>query len=247
VTTPLSHDDLLAVRRSRRHPRPTQFDYLHLRQLVRDLGEALHELVPPQGHVLDVYCGTRPYDDLLPGETTVVGLDVADNPYGLADVVSDEFLPFPDASFDVVLCTQAFDFLPRPQEAVSEFARVLRPGGVAVVTVPLVWEYPGEELVHRYTGRQLATLFDGWVDVRVRQNGGRGVAWATLTGSLLSKLEARLAALPLARRAVAGVFAALYTLVNVVGLGFETLERRHASGEQVLPMNLLLSARRPLE
>jgi len=40
-----------------------------------------------------------------------------------------ERLPFPDASFDLVTCRLAFHHFPRPEQAIGEFARVLRPGG----------------------------------------------------------------------------------------------------------------------
>ncbi len=216
-----------------------------MRLLVRDLGTALREAAADATDVLDVYCGTRPYEDLLPAGARVVGLDVPGNPYGLADVVSDEFLPFDDASFDLVLCTQAFDYLPRPADAVAEFRRVLRPGGSVVLTVPLVWEYDRSALVHRFTGPQLAGLFDGWSEVRVRESGGRGVVWATLTGSLLQKLEARARRLPLLRPVVTAGFGGLYAVVNGLGLALEAVERRAGSGDQALPMNLLLRARRP--
>ena len=40
-------------------------------------------------------------------------------------------MPFPDRSFDRVLCQAAFKNFSRPQEAVDEMYRVLRPGGMA--------------------------------------------------------------------------------------------------------------------
>lgn len=40
-------------------------------------------------------------------------------------------LPFPDRSFDRVFCQAAFKNFSRPQEAVNEMYRVLRPGGAA--------------------------------------------------------------------------------------------------------------------
>ena len=54
-----------AARRTRRHPRPWQFDYLHLRRLLDDLRPAMARLAEPGGVVLDVFCGSRPYDDLV--------------------------------------------------------------------------------------------------------------------------------------------------------------------------------------
>lgn len=43
-------------------------------------------------------------------------------------------LPFPDASFDAVTCERVFQHLDHPEKATAEIARVLRPGGRAVVT-----------------------------------------------------------------------------------------------------------------
>jgi SAM-dependent methyltransferase len=47
-------------------------------------------------------------------------------------------LPFPDSSFDVAVCLEVFEHLFDPQLAAGEIARVLRPGGVLLATVPNV-------------------------------------------------------------------------------------------------------------
>jgi SAM-dependent methyltransferase len=239
-----SAPELERIRRSRRNPSLTQFDYLHIRRLVDDLALVLARIVAPGARVLDVYCGSRPYDDLLPASAEVVGLDVVGNPYGIADVVSDEFLPFPDASFDVVMCIQAFDYIADPIAAVGELERVLRPGGWVLLTVPFVWEYDRTTLVHRYTGPELAALLRGWEDVEIIENGGRAVAWTTLSASLASILQGRLSRGETAGRIARPLFDALYALVNVLGFGLDAAERRYARGSQTLPMNLLVSARR---
>jgi ubiquinone/menaquinone biosynthesis C-methylase UbiE len=46
-----------------------------------------------------------------------------------------EPLPFDDDSFDVVLCQQGLQFFPEQAAATAEMRRVLRPGGVAGVSV----------------------------------------------------------------------------------------------------------------
>lgn len=38
-----------------------------------------------------------------------------------------EFLPYPDQSFDVVLCMQSFHHYPNPEGVLEEVYRVLRP------------------------------------------------------------------------------------------------------------------------
>jgi SAM-dependent methyltransferase len=45
-------------------------------------------------------------------------------------------MPFPDASFDCVIASEVLEHIPRDQRAMNEIARVLRPGGIAAVTVP---------------------------------------------------------------------------------------------------------------
>jgi SAM-dependent methyltransferase len=232
--------ELAAIRRSRRRPRRTQFDYLHVRYLVRDLEAALGRIEGPVRDVLDVWCGSRPYDDLLPAGAHSVGLDVEGNPYGVADVVSNDLVPFPDESFDLVVCIEAFQWMRDPTHTVAEFRRVLRPGGTALIAVPYAFEYDRANFERRFTGNELLELFDGWDDVVLLENGGRGVAWTVLTNSLLSHAVTR-AGFPGLQWIARGV----YALLNPVGIALEHLEARHAGGTVTFPMNLLVTARKP--
>ncbi|MCO6449782.1 MAG: class I SAM-dependent methyltransferase [Caldilineales bacterium] len=43
-------------------------------------------------------------------------------------------LPFDDEFFDVVACLEALEFMPQPEAVVSELIRVLRPGGLLLIT-----------------------------------------------------------------------------------------------------------------
>jgi SAM-dependent methyltransferase len=45
-------------------------------------------------------------------------------------------IPFPDGAFDKVIAAEVLEHLPADQAAMNEIARVLRPGGMAAVTVP---------------------------------------------------------------------------------------------------------------
>jgi SAM-dependent methyltransferase len=242
---PLSPQTVRKIRRTRRHPRWTQFDYLHLRYLIADLESALRGISPPPQDVLDVYCGSRPYEDFLPPTAHCVGLDVEGNPYGVADVVSDEFLPFPDESFDLVMCIQAFQFIPDPAQGVGEIRRVLRPGGTLVITVTHVWEYDRTVLEHRFSGPGLAHLLRGWDDVDVVENGGRMVTWVSVTTSLLRSIQNRIPPMQVTSRLARLPFAAAYLALNGFGVPLAELERRHARGPLTLPTNLLATARKP--
>jgi SAM-dependent methyltransferase len=53
------------------------------------------------------------------------------------DIVSDiTDIPEPDASFDAILCTEVFEHLPDPLSALNEFTRLLRRGGILIITAP---------------------------------------------------------------------------------------------------------------
>jgi SAM-dependent methyltransferase len=72
----------------------------------------------------------------------------------LGDVAS---LPFPDASFDVVVSTLSLHHWADPRAGLSEIGRVLRPGGRA-----LVWDLrPGLVPLHRHVPDSLAHTHDG--------------------------------------------------------------------------------------
>lgn len=53
------------------------------------------------------------------------------------DIVSDVVnIPVADASFDNVLCTEVLEHIPQPETAIAEFARILKPGGILLLTAP---------------------------------------------------------------------------------------------------------------
>jgi SAM-dependent methyltransferase len=237
--------ELRAARRTRRHPRPWQFDYLHLRRLLDDLRPALAQLAGPGDVVLDVFCGSRPYDDLVAHGVRVVGLDIDDR-YGLTDIVTTEFLPCADGSYDGVTCIEAFHYVADPARGVGELRRVVKPGGRVVVAVPTVWEYDRDVVEHRYTTGSLRRLFDGWDDVVVVENGGRAVAWTLLTGTLLHACEEELGR-RLPRAVVRAAFMPGYLGLNGVGAVLDAIERRRAHPRNVLPANIMLTARRPAD
>jgi len=101
---------------------------------------------------LDVGCGTGfNVQRLRERGFDVVGLEPAEgmraraqaNNPGAEIVDGDaEALPFPDASFDLVLSIEVVRYLADPARAFAEMARVLRPGGRAIVTAaPLLSLY----------------------------------------------------------------------------------------------------------
>ena len=55
----------------------------------------------------------------------------------LADIKADiTDLPFPDQSYDLIVCLHVLEHVQEDRKAISELFRVLRPGGKAVIQVP---------------------------------------------------------------------------------------------------------------
>lgn len=130
------------------------------------------------GMVLDVGCGQSPYRHLVERDScTYRGIDIeaADEfDYQNADVVrfDGENIPFPESTFDLIICTEVLEHVHRYEKLVEEMHRVLKPNGTIIATVP--WSARFHYVPHdyfRYTPSTLAIMFAGFSNVRVSQRG----------------------------------------------------------------------------
>jgi SAM-dependent methyltransferase len=130
------------------------------------------------GDVLDVGCGEMPFRYALPAAARYTGIDVPEAiSFGMgahADIVpfDGHRIPFADASFDHILCTEVLEHSLDPQALVDEMLRVLRPGGELVATIPFsarVHHAPYDFC--RFTRYQLARMFAGFGDVEIVARG----------------------------------------------------------------------------
>jgi SAM-dependent methyltransferase len=104
--------------------------------------------IAPGQSVLDVACGTgivaRVAADRIAGHGRVMGLDINEGMLAVAQRLGPDIdwqhgdaadLPFPDATFDVVLCQASLMFFPDRARALREMARVVTVGGTVAVQV----------------------------------------------------------------------------------------------------------------
>lgn len=97
------------------------------------------------------------------------------------DVVADaERLPIRGRSVDGVLCSEVLEHVPYPARLVSEFHRVLRPRGLAVMSAPFLVPF------HADPGDHWRLLPDQW-HVLCRAQ-GFAVRWVEAQGSVASVL-----------------------------------------------------------
>jgi len=105
--------------------------------------ELVREQLPATAF-LDAGCGDGRYLAALAGELPVrrAGIDISERILETARTRTDaelrqanlESIPFGDAEFDLVLCSQVIEHVLDAPAAVRELARVLRPAGVLVIS-----------------------------------------------------------------------------------------------------------------
>jgi SAM-dependent methyltransferase len=170
---------------------------------MRWLHRATASLAPKaSGRLLDVGVGERPYGRLFaPHVSRYIGLEyppVADNLHpeiwrlldriqGIIDVWGDgQALPFASERFDTVLSLEVLEHVEEPDRLVREFARVLRPGGALLVTIPFA--APLHQLpfdFYRYTPGGIRSLLErnGFELATCEPRGN----FAAVAGSLLAQ------------------------------------------------------------
>ena len=114
--------------------------YFARKELARHITELAGHIT---GRTLDVGCGSKPYAHLYRADE-YVGLEI-DTPQNRADKKADYFydgklFPFADATFDSVVANEVFEHVFNPDQFLSELFRVLKPGGMTLLTMPFVWD-----------------------------------------------------------------------------------------------------------
>jgi ubiquinone/menaquinone biosynthesis C-methylase UbiE len=140
----------------------------------------------PNAPILDAGCGTGLNLRHLPEGST--GVDI--NPRNIEvlrkrlpnHIVVEgdvEALPFEDASFGTILCTEVIEHIPDPSAALAEYRRVLQPGGVLIGSVPArsaIWKLrflsstcPHSEPFHNeYLPDEVRAMLAGWTVEHLR-------------------------------------------------------------------------------
>jgi SAM-dependent methyltransferase len=106
--------------------------------------------VPVNCRILDAGAGTQRYREFCrhldyvsqdfgeyDGQGDDKGLQTGEFDYRELDIVCDiTSIPEPDSSFDAIMCIEVLEHLPDPVLAISEFSRLLKPGGQLIMTAP---------------------------------------------------------------------------------------------------------------
>lgn len=143
---------------------------------IRHFLEEQQSLLSEHQKVLDASAGARPYAYIF-GRQQYQSCDV---PGGFYTAKHDfecylDSIPQPDGYYDVIVLTQVLEHVPNPEQVMKELARVTKPGGKMLLSVPLNCPLHGEpwhffNFTH-YGVHELANR-SGWVMDECEKVGG---------------------------------------------------------------------------
>lgn len=150
------------------------------RELAKQFAKLKHR---GGGTVLDVGAKYAPYvEDIAASTYVTLDIDAACNPdicCNLHDV------QWESAFFDTVIATEVLEHLYDPQQAIREMHRLLKPGGVCLLSTRFIYEYHADPNDYfRFTQDGLAHLFRDFSRVDIYPHGNRWQAlWQLFSGS----------------------------------------------------------------
>ncbi len=117
---------------------------IHPQWLLNGNREAIRMLSDLSGLVLDIGCADRWVESALSPQCEYIGLDYLATGDGLyrcrPTVFADAAcLPFPAESFNAVTLFEVLEHIAKPREAIMEAARVLKPDGMLLLTMPFMY------------------------------------------------------------------------------------------------------------
>jgi SAM-dependent methyltransferase len=132
------------------------------------------------GTLLDLGCGQVPFYGLYRDRVTeslCIDWPNSHHPVSHIDQAMDlnEPLALPSESIDTILLTEVLEHIARPEVLWGEMARVLRPGGTLILTVPfLYWVHEDPYDYFRYTEYRLRLFCQdhGFTVVELEPTGG---------------------------------------------------------------------------
>jgi SAM-dependent methyltransferase len=103
---------------------------------------AASDLLAGGGVLLDYGCGARPHESLFQSRfNRYIGVDLPGNESADVTVEPGGALPQETHSIDCVLSTQVLEHVDEPHEYLSEACRVLKPGGLLILSTHGSWPY----------------------------------------------------------------------------------------------------------
>lgn len=222
------------------HVSRSRQDFLVMHYLIRDLKEYIGKYA--KGEILDIGCGNKPYQVLFESATRYIGCDVVQSDLGKVDVICEAGdLKFSSSSFDTVFSTQVIEHVDDPFKMIAEAYRVLKPGGMFILSAPFTWELHEEPYdFFRFTKYGLSSSLSkqGFDVLHMKANGGK---WAAMFQINLNIIYSSFKRRSILNRLIKALFInlRLTVLVNQIAVW---LDDRYK--DEVLTLNYVVVAKK---
>ena len=149
-----------------------------------------------RGNLVDIGCGAKPYQKMMRGLVERhIGVDhrACRHDQSKVDLFGTAYkVPAEAGAFDSALCTSVLEHLEEPEAAIRECHRLLKPGGVAIYSLPFIWHLHEEPRdFYRYTKYGLAHLFEkcGFEVIEIKALSGFFTTFGTLLAYYVMRLN----------------------------------------------------------
>jgi SAM-dependent methyltransferase len=164
-------------------------NYFMSKELYRNMSNLTPKL---GGRLLDIGCGTKPYEDMCNNVDEYIGIEIDDEGrknHSHADVLYDgKVMPFEDKSFDSALSSEVLEHVFAPDVLLKEVNRVMKMDGLFLMTTPFFWEEHGQPYDYaRYTSFGLEHILkkNGFEVVKnIKTGNGIEVVFQTMSNYL---------------------------------------------------------------
>ena len=146
--------------------------YLQLSEISEAIKRNSHYA---HGILLDIGGGNTPYKKFFLGKVDdYISIDRFDFYEGRPDIFGDALnLPIKNNSIDTVFSSQVLEHVPDPQKMIDEIYRILKTGGVCILSTHMANPLHGEPYDYfRFTKYGLRQLFQKFKIEKIQENGG---------------------------------------------------------------------------
>lgn len=118
--------------------------------------------IAPQDHL-----GAKEFFKI--SEVYTLDIDVNSNAHYIADLCECNNTIIPDSYFDIIVCTEVLEHTLNPFNAVNEIFRVMKPGGIGLISTPFNFRIHGPlPDCWRFTEHGLRELFKKFSKVKIK-------------------------------------------------------------------------------
>lgn len=209
----------------------------------KDLLDIFKEFIPRlHGNILDYGCGRKPYQSLFQVDS-YTGADMENEGHSHENEDIDIYfdgktLPVEDNRFDAVFSSEVFEHVFEPEISLGEVRRVLKPGGLFLLSVPFVWnehEVPNDYARYSSFGMPYLLKKQGFEIVEIRKSGNFVRVISQLR---ILYLYRRFEMLPVPLRIFSGLF--VFSPLTLLGIVFSAIFPK----DKTMFFNLVILARK---